>query len=268
MFVVISMIISVGILGFMFWLAKQRESSLKHKYALLSDLRQVLHTCRQHRHTTHLALMSGEIRRAETLPLSELLMKKSQHLIATARTDNKPMYRVLQMKLRGLIKNWPEYSVARNQMVHGKAIRHCMFLMDEIILSWLVEVNREDLTTEYHMNWQQIVDAMDALTQLRICIQDMDHEEGKIRIQHSADMVCRKINQLAVISPLSIAAPDCVRSLQQLESISQGEEHQMDAEAMYRLTADISLNISHVYDQMLGELTESLYVPLPKSLPA
>ena len=30
------------------------------------------------------------------------------------------------------------------------------------------------------------------------------------------------------------------------------------------MTSDVSLSIANVYDQMLSELTETLYLPLPK----
>jgi hypothetical protein len=264
MFVIISMLISIGILGFMFYLAKQRESTLQRKYELLIDLRQVLYLCRQHRSATHHSLMFGEHRDAELNHLHDMIHDKTNHLISIAHFDNKPMYRVLQLKLKALMTEWHERTVSRNQMIHGKAIRHCMFLMDEVMLDWLVEVNREDLSDEYHMNWQQVIDSMDALTQLRICIEEMDGHEGRMRIQHYAEVVKRKMNQLALISPLSIAAPACSRALQILDEFHESSEYQINGDELYQISADISLSIAHVYDQMLSELTESLYIPLPK----
>lgn len=41
MFVFISMLISIAILGGLFFFAKQKESSLQRKYQLLVDLREV-----------------------------------------------------------------------------------------------------------------------------------------------------------------------------------------------------------------------------------
>ncbi|AMF94936.1 hypothetical protein AL536_15950 [Vibrio fluvialis] len=264
MFVFISMLISIGILCLMFFFAKQRESTLQRKYELLVDLRQLLYLCRQHRSATHHALMFGEHREAELSHLHDLIHEKSNHLIATAHFDNKPMYRILQLKLKALMKEWSDRSISRNQMVHGKAIRHCMFLMDEVMLAWLVESSREDLSDEYHMNWQQIIDTMDALTQLRICIEDMHTQDGRSRMQHYCDLVRRKLNQLALISPLSIASPACSKAMHLLSELHNNQAFDMDAEQLYQLTSDVSLSIAHVYDQMLADLTESLYLPLPK----
>jgi hypothetical protein len=266
MFVVISILISLSILGFMFYLAKQRESTLQRKYELLIDLRQVLYLCRQHRSATHHTLMFGEHRETELNHLHNLLHEKTNHLISIAHFDNKPMYRVLQLKLKALMKDWDERTISRNQMAHGKAIRHCMFLMDEVMLAWLVEVNREDLSDEYHMNWQQVIDTMDALTQLRICIEDMDSHDGRSRLQHHSEVVKRKLNQLSLINPLTISSPACARAIQVLGETSQDEHYQISTEEMYQITADISLAVAHVYDHILSDLTESLYIPLPKLL--
>ncbi|MDE1336758.1 hypothetical protein [Vibrio aestuarianus] len=264
MFVFISMLVSIGILWFMFYLSKQRESTLQRKYELLINLRQLLLLSRQHRSITHHALLSNSRRDTELTEIQDQLFQKSNQLIATAHFDNKPMYRVLQLKLKALMNEWPERSVARNQMMHGKTIRHCMFLMDEVILAWLAESSREDLSDEYHINWQQVIDAMDSLTQLRICIDDMQSQGGRMRLQHYSDVVRRKMNQLALISPLTIASPSCSSALHCLGELHDHPAFDISPDRMYQITTEISLSISHVYDQMLSDLTESLYQPLPK----
>ncbi|MGY5579794.1 hypothetical protein ACXHQN_01450 [Vibrio cincinnatiensis] len=264
MFVFISMFISVSVLYLIFLFAKQKESALQRKYSLLVDLRQLLYLCRQHRQATHHSLMFGQQRAAELQHLQQQIEEKSEYLIATAHFDNKSMYRMLQIKLKALTNEWSTWSVARNQMLHGKAIRHCLFLLDEVMLAWLVESNREDLSDEYHMNWQHVLDSMDALTQLRICIEEMHTEEGRSRLKHYCDAVRRKLNQLALISPLSIASPTCSEAMRRLAEFHDSRTFDMEPEAFYQLTSEISLSIADVYDQMLADLTESLYLPLPK----
>jgi hypothetical protein len=252
----------------MFYLAKQRESILQRKYELLVTLREVLYLCRQHRNATHHALMFGEDRQAELLRLAELLHKKTDDLVSTAHFDHKPMYRVFQQKMKSLTTDdWSARTISRNQMIHGKTIRHCMFLMDELILSWLVDVSREDLTDEYHMDWQLVIDSMDALTRLRIAIEEMNTPDGWIRMQQFAQVVHKKINQLEMINPLPISTRECTTALQILEKIVHSPDHYpIEMEAMYQLTTSLSLSIAHVYDHILGELTETLYIPLPKLL--
>ncbi|NAW56789.1 MULTISPECIES: hypothetical protein [unclassified Vibrio] len=264
MFVLISMLISIGILAVLLYLSKQRQNSLQRKYELLVDLRQLLHQCRQHRSATHLGLTSEHNPKSELSHLQDALMETSNHLIATAQFENKPMYRILQLKLKALDKEWSDRSVARNQMIHGKTIRHCLFLMDEIAMAWLAESGRDDLSDEYHLNWQQVVDSMEVLTQLRISIQDMHTEDGALRVKYYCDKMRRKLNQLALISPLSIASPGCSKAMHMLGELTDNPAYDISVEQLYAMTSDVSLSIANVYDQMLSELTETLYLPLPK----
>ncbi len=265
MFVVVSMLLSFGILGLLLYFSKQRQTTLQRKFDVLVVLREILLLCRQHRSLTHHALTQSPHASVNALEhIEDLMIEKSNHLIATAPFDNKPMYRILQLKLKSLMKEWPCRSVARNQMIHGKTIRHCLFLMDEVALAWLVESNREDLSDDYHINWQQVLDTMEVLTQLRISIQDIDSYDGELRIKYHCDKMRRKMNQLSLISPLSIASPSCSEAMMKLGEVCDCEQLTIQAEELYQLTTDLSLSISQVYDQMLSELTETLYLPLPK----
>ncbi len=136
--------------------------------------------------------------------------------------------------------------------------------MDEIAIAWLIESGREDISDEYHMNWQQVLDSMEVLTQLRISIQDLHYPEGMLRVKYYCDKTRRKLNQLSLISPLSIASPISSKAMHALSEINASDDILMTNEELYQLTTDISLIISQVYDQMLSDMTESLYQPLPK----
>ncbi|WP_428772024.1 hypothetical protein [Vibrio sp.] len=264
MFVFVSMLISIGILAAMLFFSRQKQTGLQRKYELLVDLRKLLNLCRQHRSATHYALTSQYDPKSELVRIEDQLIEQSNHLVATAQFENRPMYRILQLKLKELSKDWRDRTVARNQMMHGKVIRQCMFLMDEIALAWLVESGREDLSDEYHTNWQQVIDAMEALTQLRIAIQDLDNDEGRLRLNYYCDRMRRKLNQLALISPLSIASPTCSKAMHVLSEMHDNSHMDISSEEMYRVSSDISLSICQVYDQVLSDITESLYLPLPK----
>jgi hypothetical protein len=49
-----------------------------------------------------------------------------------------------------------------------------------------------------------------------------------------------------------------------LTELNANHEFEMTSDELYQLTTDVSLVISQVYDQMLSDMTESLYLPLPK----
>ena len=157
MFVLISLVISIGILLTMFHFSKHRQTTLQRKFDILVLLRQVLLLSRQHRSLTHQALSLQD--QSHSFPelerIYDQMMEKSGELIAVAQFENKPMYRILQIKLKGLHKEWSQRSVARNQVIHGHAIRHGMFMMDEVAIAWLIESGREELSDEYHLNWHK-----------------------------------------------------------------------------------------------------------------
>lgn len=267
MLVVYSLIISLAVLFALFHFSRQRNTGLQRKFETLVLLRQIMLLCRQHRSITHQALTNDEVESVQPALLEDVydsLMEHSNQLIATAQFENKPMYRILQLKLKSLHKEWGLRSIARNQVIHGKTIRHCMFLMDEIAIAWLIEAGREDVSDEYHMNWQQVLDTMEVLTQLRISIQDLSDPEGEMRIRYYCDKARRKLNQLSLVSPLSISSPISSKAMHQLTEINVSQTIHVSNNDLYQLTTDISLVISQVYDQMLSDMTESLYQPLPK----
>ncbi|WP_420340909.1 hypothetical protein [Vibrio mexicanus] len=147
--------------------------------------------------------------------------------------------------------------------MHGKIVRHCMFLMDEIAIAWLVESGRSEVSDEYHMNWQQVLDSMEVLTQLRITIQDYHCPESRARINYYCDKMIRKLNQLSFVCPLSMGSPAGTTAMHSLTEITSSHDQILSEEEFYDLTSDISLLISQTYDQILCDMTKQLYQPLP-----
>ncbi|PAR65797.1 hypothetical protein CGT91_09070, partial [Vibrio metoecus] len=138
MFVTISMLISLAILGFIYSLSQQKHSTQQRKFELLICLREVLALCRQHRSLTHQTLNHTEVNCCEPSTLAALerhLLEKSEQLIQIAHFDNKPSYRILQNSLKTVFNEWQQASVGKNQRLHGKLIRHCMYLMDDVVLA-------------------------------------------------------------------------------------------------------------------------------------
>lgn len=264
MLVLISLLCAFIVLIGLSMFSKQHHTSLQRKFDMLVLLRELLLLCRQHRTQTHLLLQSGQKESTSTLDtVFENMMIKSNQLVAIACNDNKPMYRIFQLNMKALHKNWTAHSVARNQIVHGKIVRHCMFLMDEIAIAWLVESGRSEVSDEYHMNWQQVLDSMEVLTQLRITIQDYHCPESRARINYYCDKMIRKLNQLSFVCPLSMGSPAGTKAMHSLTEITSSHDQILSEEEFYDLTSDISLLISQTYDQILCDMTKQLYQPLP-----
>lgn len=266
MFVLVSLICSCTILITLFHYSKKRQTVLQRKLNTLIQLRQLLQLSREHRQLSHQAL-SSPITNNDLKQMNSLyaqMMECSNGLIEIAPFDNKPMYRIYQLKIKAMHTDWHSRSVSRNQIIHGKAIRHCMFLLDEVAMAWLIESERDDLSDEYHLNWQQVLESMEVLTQLRLCIPDCESTEGFMRLKYYSDKTRRKMNQLSLIGPLSVASPICSDAMRLLTELSSAEALPMTTQELYRVTTDISATIAHVYDQMLSDMAENLYLPLPK----
>ncbi|ELA7317558.1 hypothetical protein ACS6BV_002271 [Vibrio alginolyticus] len=264
MFVLISTLLSIAILAGIYHLSSKREQQHARKYQLLTLLRDVVHLLRHHRAATHYSLQFQQNDQQKLDALNDALTNKLHLLVETSRFENKPMYRVLQIKVGKLLEQWDDHSVARNQMEHGKLIRHCLFLMDEVTIAWLAVEQRDDLHNEYHMNWQNIMDSLETLTQLRISIQDLGEQGGNERFKNYASVMMRKLNQLAVIAPLSITSPASTRSIQALNEYVTGSHVDLTEAELYSVTSDLSLTIFNTYDHVLSDVVESLYLPLPR----
>lgn len=264
MFVLISTLISIAILAGIHHFAAKREKQHVRKYQLLTLLRDIVHLLRRHRAVTHYSIQYQQSHEKEIEQIHQDLGDKLHQLVETSRFENKPMYRVLQIKIDKLLERWQDNTVARNQMEHGKLIRHSLYLMDEITIAWLAISQRDELYDEYHMNWQTVIDNLETLTQLRISIQDMTDRGGPERMRNYAAVMVRRLNQLSVISPLSIASPMSAKSIQSLNEYLEGEVVSLSEEALYDITSDLSLTVFNTYEQMLSGIIETLYQPLPR----
>ena len=265
MFVVISVGLSLLVLAALFHFSRKRQTALSHRFETLVLLRELLLLSRKHRAATHYALAhklsSDSIRKVNEI--YDNILEVSELLQSHVSFDSRPMYRIYHLKLIAMHSDWQNRTLVRNQSIHGKTIRHSMFLMDEVMIIWLIQSEREDMSREYHMNWQQILDCMEILTKLRMCIPDMEKPDDYLRFKFYASQTHRKLNQLSMICPISSGSPVCTRAMHALTEIASSNEATRPADSMYELTSDISSVVSQVYDQVLSDITRSLYQPLP-----
>lgn len=264
MFVLLAILISAAILGLMYRISKEREASYQNKYQQIADLRQLVYFCRRHRAESHNTLVYGTTSNPQLDLVEQAMIGLCNRLISNASLDNKPVYRILEKRLLKVLDNWQSRSINQNQMMHGKTIRHCLFLIDELALTWLAEKPDESIALDYNTSWQRIIDTMETLTQFRIAIVDMQSENGYQRLLNQAETLHRRLNQLSIISPLTTSSPAAASVINQLEQLSDSSLPTPSAEELYRLSSAASLLIFSSYDNMLERVAETFYQPLPK----
>ncbi|GAL27177.1 hypothetical protein [Vibrio maritimus] len=263
MFVLISLVLSLGILAAIYHYAKVTEAKVERKYQLVVHLRELVTLIRQHRTATHYQLMFDQ-KKVKQLEKIEIAMEEScLKLVNVAHFDNKPLYRVLHSNVKLLTRSWKKHSVSKNQIVHGKLIRQTLFLVDEIFMAWLMDVDREELQQEYRNVWQGVIDSLDCLTQLRICIDGADSELGKQRILHYCKQMHRKVNHLSLVGPLSVPSPMYSTTITKIEELISHPETSLDKESLYQLTSELSELIFTTYDGLVSEIASDLYQPVP-----
>lgn len=266
MFVLLSLLLSLAILAAIYRYAKVTEAKTERKYQLIVHLRELATLVRQHRTATHYTLMFEQKKNKQLQKIEVAMEECCLALTDIAHFDNKPMYRVLHSNIKLLSRSWKKHSVNKNQIVHGKLIRQTLLLIDDILVAWLMAVEREDLEQEYRTLWQSVIDSLDCLTQLRLCIDSIDSELGKQRALHYCNQIHRKVNQLSLVGPLSIPSPMYSTAIGKIEALIDHPKAELDKEFMYQLTSELSELIFTNYDGIIKELAEELYQPIPNSV--
>jgi hypothetical protein len=215
---------------------------------------------------THRALTKGktEVQKKELEQTFVQLSELSDSLISKSRLESRPSYRTFQTKLEAMHIGWQGRTTNRNQVMHGKAIRHCMHLMDEATQVLLIETEQSEVSEKYHLHWQKVFDSMEALTELRLCILEVNSSNGRLRVKQCCDTIKRKLKQLATISPETFATPHSLAVRDKLTEISTSEHMKLSEDELYELTSDISCAIIQSYDQILSDIANSQCRPLPK----
>ncbi|MGV2989463.1 hypothetical protein ACE1OE_17610 [Vibrio sp. E150_011] len=264
MFILVSVIISLGILFVIYRYSRQQQHKFERRYQLIVHLRDLVNLIRQHRSITHFALMSRHKKTRHIDKVEQEIDIHCQELIQLAHFNNKPMYRVLHNNISLLIRSWKRSNVNKNQIIHGKMVRHTLLLIDELIVAWLVDLEQSELELTYSEVWHGVIDCLDCLTQFRMCIQNSDTTMGKQQLLHYCHVIQRKVNRLSVTrSYATIRVPMASAAMITIDDILAQPESPIDKEAMYQLSSTLSDFIFQTYDDCIGELAETLYQPLP-----
>ncbi|GEM79943.1 hypothetical protein [Vibrio superstes] len=243
-----------------------RQSKLNdNRYRLVCELRSVAEHLREHRHLAHTHLSFEPIPDNHTVEIEKNISNSLLFLVEKSFVNDRPMFRLLMKQIQTLLFEWRDMTASKSQMSHGKAIRATLYLIDEIVLTWLVESDQLELSEQYSRQWSHVIDSLEALTQFRMLVSDSRNELQCERLNLKAQVLLRKINRLSLLSPLGVHAPSTSHAARQLTEIISAHGHieELDERELYQLTSTLSLAIFKVYDQILIELSEQLNQPLP-----
>ena len=265
MFILVSILISLCLLAIIYRYSYRHNHKLERRYQLIVHLRDLVNLIQRHRSGSHYSLAFDQKKAKQLRKVEQAIDVHCQALIQLSHINNKPMYRVLHNNIALMIRSWTHFSVNKNQIVHGKMVRHLLLLIDDLMVAWLIDIEKEELEKEYSTKWHCVIDCLDCLTQLRLCIQKSDSTLGKQQLLHYCQIMHKKLHRLSVTHSHTLAPlPIYGVAMVDLDAILANPTELIDKESMYQLSSALSDSILNVYDELIGELAETLYQPLPK----
>ncbi len=265
MFVFISLVLALLTLLGLSHAAKKHSAQHEHRYQMIIALRDIIELIRQHRSAAHCTLMFKQDKSTHIELTQQKLLEACSALIETAHFDSKPMYRILEKNTKQLLGCWSQIGVSRSQIAHGKLIRHSLLLIDDIIVDWIANQYRESLDNDYSKTWQGVFDSLDALTQLRLSIEQTDTRNGDSRLTRRMVILHKKLVQLCADSPIRGPSPISSMAVATLEQYIKNPTTIRNKQDMYQLTTGVSEVIFLIYDATINEVIQDFYQPLPRT---
>ncbi|MGF1725510.1 hypothetical protein [Photobacterium nomapromontoriensis] len=273
LFLIISVCALSLIVGIFVVQTKKNHHFLQSRFNQIIGLRQLIHLLRFHRRHAHQILtqdnnptQSQPVIHAESMAIQALL----QSLITQTDTSSKPMYRILQKRITTLLSDWPKYSLLRNQSSHGKAIRHVLYLIDDILTQSLLATDKQYLLHQYQTVWPITLNAIDSLSRFRYTIHNYTADSSAMEkelLLHT-QILKRRLNQM-VLSKSNAIPPLLIESLfAQFNEIDLKNSHGRQANReLYALSLQISDTLFNLFDNVLIDIANEVSVKLPSISP-
>ncbi|WP_299013789.1 hypothetical protein [uncultured Photobacterium sp.] len=269
MLVLLLSILLVAGICFYRYRCKQNNSRLQKQFNQVIGLRQLIHLLRFHRRQTHQLLSNLQVSAQDKMSLNEsqAIQALMRTLINQAELAHKPMYRILMKRITLLLGEWPRYSLQRNQMSHGKAIRHVMYLIDDTITQGLLYAEKDPQFKHYQTIWPIVLNVIDSLSRFRYAIENYRPERVSAHQRElvlHASIIHRRldqINQLSHHAPPTLAL-DKLRAEFDLIPL-QDKNLSQNKELLYQYSLKLSDTIYLLFDMVLIGIAEEISVNLP-----
>ncbi|HIF9391618.1 TPA: hypothetical protein ACX6R5_003542 [Photobacterium damselae] len=271
--IIISLFIFTVCCGYVIYRYNREYQDLQQQFNQIIGLRQLIFLLRFHRRESHNRLLKPtekQLNIEQPLPESIAIQRLLLSLLGQAEHQHRPMFRLLKQRTLPILEEWPSYSIARNQAVHGKAIRHVFYLIDDLVTQALLSADQEELFKQYQLAWPMILNALDSLARFRCDIEltskPKQHYYQSLQIQ--LKVIERRLKQVSLIQQHqlpSIAFDDLEYKFNQLK---HSDKQPIDAQqSLYFLSQQISDFIFTLFDLMLKDIAQSLDVRMPDIAP-
>jgi len=264
--ILIVLIVSIGYYGHHL---KQSYALLQNRFNQIIGLRQIIHLLRFHRRQSHESLshISMDCQKNKTLNESMAIQNLMRTLINQAEHTHKPMYRILMKRITTLLDEWPRYSLQRNQAIHGKAIRHVLYLIDDTITQSLLAADKEPLFKRYQSTWPVTLNTIDSLSRFRHTINNFapDSIAMKHELRLHTQILHRRLNQMS-INTREPVSPIIIESLfEQFNSIDlDNPDHTQTKAELYQFSLQVSDTLFNLFDLVLNDIANDISIRLPE----
>ncbi|MDX1301134.1 hypothetical protein [Photobacterium sp.] len=266
MWIILLLAISLIATSFLVWQSKQTNDLLQTRFDQVIGLRQLIYLLRFHRRQSHQCLSQIHSPAQKELNEAKAIRALLQTLVNRAEHTHKPMHRILRQRINSLLNEWFHFSVRRNQAIHGKAIRHVLYLIDDIITQSLLAAGKEQLFNQYQAFWPITLNAIDSLSRFRHTIENynVDNSGSKQELKLHIKMVQRRLGQLSVLmrqTPPAFMLDELQADFDQINLDS--EDVMMTKQSLYQLSLRISDTIFILFDVMLRDIANDISVRFP-----
>ncbi|OAN18374.1 hypothetical protein A3K86_05640 [Photobacterium jeanii] len=268
MWLLLLLAVIIGFIGYAFVRQRKSQHYLQQRFNQVIGLRQLIDLFRFHRRRTHQALLRPSEDNARPLAESQAIANMVKTLLNQADRHHKPMYRILNQRSDLLLREWRHYSIQRNQVVHGKMIRHVLYLIDDTITQSLLNNDKASQFQHYQTIWPIILNALDTLSRYRYTIENsqLGSSASYRELDNHASTFYRRLEQINL--QLKQPAPAlCIDTLRQQLAVVPDDQDGIIKykQQLYQYSLTLSDTLYLLFDHVLQDIADELKIHLPEA---
>jgi hypothetical protein len=239
------------------------NTKLNQRYqSNIQTLLEAMQLVRQHRAITQRALIGGKLDRLSYDFCQEALLDMADELVRLKSFGTTASRNLVKREIVALASNPDVSSIANNLVAHGKMIRSLIFKLDEQMISLITLNQNEHLAGEYSEHWQNVMSAIDALTQYRVALTYTGNTAKTDTIYARGQLLLRRVAKVEEYASLSNI--DSEGSLTSIREFLHRQDFQEVTEKSllrnYILTSKVSAYLLEVYQAVIEDTQRKVVV--------